>query len=394
MVFFTLGTIAFAEIENAVGTKAPEIEVKKWIFREPANPENPFEGKNVWLEFINSTCPPCEESLPRVDSLVSQFGGDDIIFTLISDEPETILNTFARKFGPEAYVAMIDFEIKEKFQTNRMPEVFLIDKSGTIAWRGHPQDFSDDDMRLFLEKGIVPIGTLEKKDQVKEIYRLMKAKDPSAPSVFKAYSNRIEIENATIDQMADFLILKPNGGRYKFNYENVPEDFFTRKYSVEFASSNPDFLNSYRLPSAPDSLFDVTNDPKVELRAELAQKLAKTLAFEIRDTSELEPTWYISIEDPSKLDKCDPEEQPDIVEHSIYQNQRSVAFNCTTMDNFLEQLNLRIDYEIVNKTDLNCCFRFELEEFTYESLMSTLQEYGFSIEEGKSQVPRKIISFK
>jgi thiol-disulfide isomerase/thioredoxin len=137
-----------------VGDKAPPLTVEKWIKGQPVEQ---FEKGQVYVvEFWATWCGPCIRSMPHLSALQKQYKdkGVTIIGTNISEDSvapytsETLarVEEFVKEQGNRmSYSVAYDGKTKATDQAYMkaagqvgIPAAFLVDKSGTIAWIGHP----------------------------------------------------------------------------------------------------------------------------------------------------------------------------------------------------------------------------------------------------------------
>jgi len=123
-----------------VGEKAPAIGVKDWVSNTPVTLET-AKGKVLVVEFWATWCGPCKMTIPHINKLHAKHQDKDVVFVGISDEDlETVkpfLKTTEMSYhvgvaaSPEAYKAWME-------GVRGIPHAFVVDKAGTVAWKGHP----------------------------------------------------------------------------------------------------------------------------------------------------------------------------------------------------------------------------------------------------------------
>lgn len=156
-ISFALGQGAAAQPKASLkeGSKAPALAVAKWVKGKPVAK---FEkGKIYVVEFWATWCGPCRQSIPHLTEMAKKFAGK-VTFSGISvweqkrDNKDTsyyaTVQKFVKDMGPKMDYnvaidgpagAVSDAWMKAAGQ-NGIPTAFVIDKTGTIAWIGHPMD--------------------------------------------------------------------------------------------------------------------------------------------------------------------------------------------------------------------------------------------------------------
>lgn len=133
----------------APGSQAPAIDLAAVVH----GPEvRPFSGDHVVVvEFWATWCGPCIRNMPHLSSLQQQYG-PEVQFIGVTDETEEEVAQFlARETsdGPTwgevlQYTLALDnnqttgVRFMLAAQQTGIPCAFIIDKSGTVAWIGHP----------------------------------------------------------------------------------------------------------------------------------------------------------------------------------------------------------------------------------------------------------------
>jgi thiol-disulfide isomerase/thioredoxin len=139
-----------------VGDKAPALEVEKFL---KGTPVTKFEqGKVYVVEFWATWCPPCIRSIPHITELQKKHAdkGLTIIGVSVSedsageygDEMLAKVTKFVEERGDAmGYVVAYDGASKkmdkaymEASQAQGIPTAFIVDKTGVVAYIGHPMD--------------------------------------------------------------------------------------------------------------------------------------------------------------------------------------------------------------------------------------------------------------
>ncbi len=107
-------------------------------------------GKVVLLDFWATWCPPCVESLPWLQDMYEEFGGDDIVFLGVSVDSagmETRVKRMLDRFNI-TYPSGIneDGDIALEYGAFSIPTIILIDRDGVIRHQKigfHPQGMEE-----------------------------------------------------------------------------------------------------------------------------------------------------------------------------------------------------------------------------------------------------------
>jgi len=113
-----------------------------------------FRGSVVLLDFWGAWCPPCRESMPHLDALVSAHAGEELVAIVVStDTAEQDAIDFLKDGGYTNFISVWEPGGKAKSRiaelygvsssTVGIPRTFLIDRQGVIRYVGHPLDLAD-----------------------------------------------------------------------------------------------------------------------------------------------------------------------------------------------------------------------------------------------------------
>jgi peroxiredoxin len=122
-----------------LGAAAPAFELRDLDGREVTLER--FAGKPVMLLHFNTYCHSCLADVPLANRIARQFGSVAVVgIATANDEEET--RDFQRAYGVEFLLAPDpDKTVYGKYLVHTVPLVDVIDRSGTIRYRGKMPDF-------------------------------------------------------------------------------------------------------------------------------------------------------------------------------------------------------------------------------------------------------------
>ena len=93
------------------------------------------EGISVVM-FFHTSCPDCQQALPRMQQIYDEYASKGIIFALVSREESSIdiEDYFNRKGLKLPYSAQSDRRVYEKFAQTRIPRIYMCEKGGIIRY--------------------------------------------------------------------------------------------------------------------------------------------------------------------------------------------------------------------------------------------------------------------
>ena len=86
--------------------------------------------------FFHTTCPDCQQALPRMQQIYDEYTSKGVLFTLISREQEKdeIESYFKENGLNMPFSAQNDRKVYEKFAKTRIPRIYINAKGGTIRY--------------------------------------------------------------------------------------------------------------------------------------------------------------------------------------------------------------------------------------------------------------------
>lgn len=132
-----------------IGDQAPPLTIMKWV---KGTPVKKFEkGKLYLVEFTGTGCPPCRRAMPHLTKLSRMYGDKVQVISVFDGLANTglpeymgVFNALFNEYGSNMdYTIAIDKENSvtiDAWMVRGVPQVFLVDGNGKIAWKGGPHD--------------------------------------------------------------------------------------------------------------------------------------------------------------------------------------------------------------------------------------------------------------
>lgn len=134
-----------------IGDQAPKLEVSHWLKGDPVDLAK-VRGKSiVVVEFWATWCGPCVAAVPHLTELQHKYADKGVIVVgVTSEDPNNTLErvkAFVSQRGDDMGYrvgfdkpAKMDRTFMEAAGQTGIPTAFVIDKSGRVAWIGHPDE--------------------------------------------------------------------------------------------------------------------------------------------------------------------------------------------------------------------------------------------------------------
>ena len=140
-----------------LGDSAPKLAASKWVQGEPVNG---FQNGTAYIvEFWATWCGPCKTSIPHLNELHTKFQSKGLVVIGQDcwEREESKVEPFLKEMGDKmTYRVALDTKKDSNDRgtmavtwmqaagRNGIPSAFIVDKTGKIAWIGHPMKLNDE----------------------------------------------------------------------------------------------------------------------------------------------------------------------------------------------------------------------------------------------------------
>lgn len=104
-------------------------------------------GRSIFvIEFWQTDCPHCLESLPYLSILQDKYKKEGVVFIGITSEDAATVRAFLKGNQDAEYALAVDDEDKTydaymgMFNVSGVPHAFIVGPKGRVLWQGHPMD--------------------------------------------------------------------------------------------------------------------------------------------------------------------------------------------------------------------------------------------------------------
>ena len=388
LLFISLfsSTILSAQKELAVGNKAPEINVTKYIENIPQ--DKSVKGKYILLEFWATWCAPCLGAVPHLNNLKEKYKKrEDILFlSMTYEEPDKVLKTLKRvRFKTcvvtdQSEVTFKNFGV-ERDKTISVPRTILIDNKGNVKWIGNPYQLTDSLFDSFVNEKTIKQDIVEKIQPKVETPILEANVIETATQVLKDKQTKfcfslIESENKPTGQWAS---KSPLRGRY-IDVNNrlwsiVSDLLGVPKTQIVISDSIKDkryclFYRNDQIKNSKTCLDDI--------KSNLLKALNLTEKIEQR-TIEI---YLMTVTDNSKLDVSEDKSEQS---HSGINNTH-LTFSNTKIDSVIKTVSEFNKIIIIDNTNLSGNYDFLIHKGSVEDLIKDFKSYGLTLEKVKKKM--------
>ena len=96
--------------------------------------DDDLKGSVSVVMFFHTTCPDCQQALPRMSRIYDEYLGKGVVFALVSrEQAEEDIRLYWEANGFEMpYSSQNDRYVYEKFAKTRIPRIYVNDRNGII----------------------------------------------------------------------------------------------------------------------------------------------------------------------------------------------------------------------------------------------------------------------
>ncbi|KNY28091.1 TlpA family protein disulfide reductase [Pseudobacteroides cellulosolvens] len=111
-----------------------------------------FHGKNVYLNFWATWCPPCRKEMPAIEKLYKEYKDKGLVVLAIDlgEDKETVKNFINENNYSFKVLLDSDQSIGSKYNISAIPVSYFIDKDGNIAAK-RVGAIEEDEMRQYIK---------------------------------------------------------------------------------------------------------------------------------------------------------------------------------------------------------------------------------------------------
>jgi len=154
LIFILVFSARTALAGVSIGDTAPPLSIKTWVRGDPVDLGKDASKRVHMVEFWATWCPPCKASIPLLTQYQKKHGKELNIVSVTDPDTDrntpTMIKQFVKDQGSqmEYIVAMDDRGATTNAYMGSdevgIPQAYVVDKSGKVAWIGSPLDPSLD----------------------------------------------------------------------------------------------------------------------------------------------------------------------------------------------------------------------------------------------------------
>jgi cytochrome c biogenesis protein CcmG/thiol:disulfide interchange protein DsbE len=121
--------------------QAPDVALYPLVDGSPKKKLSDFKGKVVLIDNWATWCGPCQETMPIIERLYSQYSPKGLEVVAVTPETLSEVKDYL-KDNQVNYPIYLDTDnsVNDGFKVTGIPDCIVIGKDGTIQYRGHPGD--------------------------------------------------------------------------------------------------------------------------------------------------------------------------------------------------------------------------------------------------------------
>lgn len=93
-----------------------------------------FKGKNVYLNFFATWCPPCRQEMPDIEKVYQEYKDKDLVVLAVDlgEDRDTVKNYIDKNKFSFKVLLDSDQRVGEKYTISAIPASYFIDKNGNV----------------------------------------------------------------------------------------------------------------------------------------------------------------------------------------------------------------------------------------------------------------------
>ena len=122
------------------GAVAPEIAAKDWLNQSTAPTLTALRGQAVLVEFWATWCGPCLQCIPHLNELQKKHAGQGFKILSFTEQNRPGIEKFIQRTPMIYAIGLESDETFDRYGVSGIPQAFLVDRAGKIAWEGNSGD--------------------------------------------------------------------------------------------------------------------------------------------------------------------------------------------------------------------------------------------------------------